>query len=130
MAYTKTIEYCAELEQFKSEFEDIHRRNIISRAYYHAFYEFRHHLEERLKWPIMDKKGGTHLRLYSRLSGYPEDQLNSEEVKQVEELKYRITALKKYRTKADYEISTNITKLMQDFATDEAKLLATEIEKI
>lgn len=130
MAITNTLEYCEELDQMHSQFPQIHIRAIIGRAYYHAFYEFRDHLENRLQWPITDLKGGSHLRLYSRLSGYPQGLKTPEEVLIIEEIKNRITSLKKNRTAADYKINMIISKKIQDYVVEEAKILSEEIAMI
>lgn len=49
---------------------------MSQKEYYRAcllpcFYEVRHHLEQRLLWPVTKTKCGAHEKVYSRLSGYP-----------------------------------------------------------
>lgn len=126
MLDNNALEYVQELRNSKSEFEDCHFRNIIGRAYYYAYHEARIHLENRLKWPITQKKGGVHFQLCSRLAGYPESTPDDDR-KRAAELQSRLTKLKAYRTTADYKLNEKISIGVVDFVLEEAEALSEEM---
>lgn len=128
MSTTNTIKYCEELIVSTSSYDDCLQRNVIGRAYYHAFYEIRYHLEKRLKWAITNRNCGVHEQIYSRFSGYPKTTLSMDEEKKAAELRNRITNLKKLRTSADYKLNLSISKEMAEYTILESKEISKEIE--
>ena len=127
MSISKTIEYCEELIATDSLHEDCLQRNVIGRAYYHAFYEVRHHLEKRLRWFLTNKNCGVHEQLYSRFAGYPQATTGEIDKRVAEELRDRITKLIKLRTAADYKLNLAVSREMAEFSILESKAISEAI---
>ncbi|MFL4375936.1 hypothetical protein RJ730_18185 [Acinetobacter baumannii] len=130
MATTDTLNYCYELLGNSTKYDECHKRNIIGRAYYHAFYEVRHHLEQRLLWPVTNTKCGAHEKVYSRLSGYPAGSTSVMIQKRAAEIKNRVQKLKRFRTTADYHLHLTISNKLINYILHESRQISEQISKL
>lgn len=126
MPVSNTLIYAHELKNSRTVHQDCLYRNIVGRAYYHAFYEIKHHLEQNLRWPITNRKCGVHEQLYSRLNGFPEE-ISIDKQEKAQLLKNRISKLKKYRTNADYHLSRGISGKEVDYILLESEMISNEV---
>ena len=117
------LDYCNEVASVASSYPDLQNRNIVGRAYYHAFHQAKYHLDNRLDWAYTTTKGGVHAQLYSKLKGYDEDVSEVTKLK-AEKLYAKLNALKKLRTRADYKMESVITKEMANYSIIEAKRIS------
>ncbi|ENX58137.1 MULTISPECIES: hypothetical protein [Acinetobacter] len=123
------LEYCKQIFNIESEYKEINYRNVVTKSYYFAFYETVDKLN-LLGWKKTVAKGGVHAIEVSRLLGFPEKQLTDIEEKLAKKLHYRITALKKLRTKADYKLDQPISERMAQYCIVEAEDISNQLQNI
>ncbi|MBC70421.1 MULTISPECIES: hypothetical protein [Acinetobacter] len=117
------LDYCNEMASITSSYPDLQNRNIVGRAYYHAFHHAKFHLDSRLDWIQTTTKGGVHMQLYSKLKGYDKE-VSSITKLNAEKLYSKLNALKKLRTRADYKLESVITKEIANFSIEESKRIS------
>ncbi|QDJ91882.1 hypothetical protein [Acinetobacter haemolyticus] len=117
------LDYCNEMSSSTSSYPDLQNRNIVGRAYYHAFHQAKYHLDSRLDWDQTTTKGGVHMQLYSKLKGYDQDVSRATKLN-AEKLFAKLNALKKLRTRADYKMESVITKEIANFSIEEARRIS------
>lgn len=123
------LEYCKHLFNIESEYKEINYRNVVTKSYYFAFYETIDKLN-LLRWKRTVTKGGVHAVEVSRLLGYPENSLSDVEERLAKKLHYRITTLKKLRTKADYKLDQSISERMAHYCIVEAEDISNELHNL
>lgn len=113
----------------ESSYEDALLRNVVSRAYYSAFYQLMHNMNNRLGWVETNKKGGVHIREISKLLGYPETS-NLQKIEDAKVLHNRMLNLKKLRTKADYKIDQSVERVLAEYAVFETEQICNELNSL
>lgn len=123
------LDYCKEMLVKVSNVEHVQLRNIVSRAYYFAYYETIYHAEKRLDWPVTTSKGGVHAKAISRLKGFPED-LEKEKRQLALALHSQMNTLKKLRTRADYKLDQPIARTVSQYAVKEVEVIAIKLSAL
>lgn len=129
MSSIETLNYCKEMLNNESSYEDALLRNVVSRAYYSAFYQLMHNMNNRLGWVETNKKGGVHIREISKLLGYPETS-NLQKIEDAKVLHNRMLNLKKLRTKADYKIDQSVERVLAEYAVFETEQICNELNSL
>lgn len=130
MNNNSTLEYCKELLDQESNHKQWQCRNVISRAYYNVFYLADKKLRIDLNWRETTSKGGVHNRLYSRLRGYPENEISKGKELELAMLQKNISDLKKLRTNADYKLQLNIRRGLAEFSIAESEALSKKLNSL
>lgn len=124
------LNYCKELLNTETRYENLQSRNVISKAYYYVFYEAEHNLVYRLNWEETQYKGGVHARLLSRLYGYQKDTVDEQKKKEADRLYIQISNLKKLRVKSDYKLQLTITRRLAEFSISQAESLSASLQNL
>jgi len=121
------LNYCKEIFEFSSNYQEINFRNVISKSYYFAFYESIARLES-LDWEVTNSRGGVHVVEISRFLGYPVEELSENQIKLAKKLHFKMTALKKLRTKVDYKLDQPISKNLAIYSITEAEKISNDLK--
>jgi len=129
MNTTDVLTYCQEMLGQTSKVEYMQTRNIVSRAYYFAYYECINHVENRLGWKETISKGGVHVTKISKLLD-KEGAANAQRQEEAALLHNRINNLKKLRVRADYKLELDIPRHTAQYCVIEAGKIGIELSNL